>query len=58
MTRTTPKMDSFRHSSEHNPNHEDHHAYQNLLLVNVDKIYIHQNFTRTEFFRNDIALLR
>ncbi len=33
-------------------------GYENLLLVNVDRFIVHENFTRTDFFRNDIALVR
>lgn len=33
-------------------------GYENLILVNVEKFIVHENFTRTEFFRNDIALVK
>lgn len=33
-------------------------GYENLVLVNVDRFIVHENFTRTDFFRNDIALVR
>lgn len=33
-------------------------GYENLILVNVDKFIVHENFTRTDWFRNDIALVK
>ena len=33
-------------------------GYENLVLLNVDKFIVHENFTRTDFFRNDIALVK
>ena len=33
-------------------------GYENLMLVNVEKFIVHENFTRTDFFRNDIALVK
>lgn len=30
----------------------------NLLLLKIDHLIVHENFTRTEFFRNDIALIK
>lgn len=32
--------------------------YPPLMMVNVEKLIIHENFTRTDFFRNDIALVK
>lgn len=34
------------------------HSNQNLRLVKIEQLIVHENFTRTEFFRNDIALIK
>lgn len=44
-------------------NNTDHSASANstdgnLLLLKIDHLIVHENFTRTEFFRNDIALIK
>lgn len=33
-------------------------GYEKLMLVKVNKLVVHENFTRTDFFRNDIALVK
>ncbi|KAJ6222970.1 hypothetical protein RDWZM_001515 [Blomia tropicalis] len=47
-----------KNNSEANDDGSRSAGYENLMLVNVDKLVVHENFTRTDFFRNDIALIR
>ena len=47
-----------KNNSEANDDGSRSAGYENLMLVNVDKLIVHENFTRTDFFRNDIALIR
>nr|XP_027204509.1 putative uncharacterized protein DDB_G0277255 isoform X2 [Dermatophagoides pteronyssinus] len=35
-----------------------HSNNQNLRLIKIEQLIVHENFTRTEFFRNDIALIK
>lgn len=53
----------FRESDPEEENEDEESSeystgFEKLMLVKVSHLVVHENFTRTDFFRNDIALVK